>query len=146
MPNQPSSTSAPQGAAYDAVTHFTLAPIYLITFIVAIVLALHAPQGYRVLHWWLVVVTVAFFLGNVKTRVYALRVQDRVIRLEERLRLGALAPAVDASRLSMPQIIALRFASDEELPALAARTLAENLEPKAIKESIVTWRRDDIRI
>jgi hypothetical protein len=146
MPNPPTSTAAPQGAAYDAVTHLTLIPIFLITFIVAIVLALHAPAGYRLLHGWLVVVAFGWLLGTAKTRLYSLRVQDRVIRLEERLRLGALAPAVDASRLSMPQIIALRFACDEELPALAARTLAENLEPKAIKESIVTWRRDDIRI
>jgi hypothetical protein len=81
-----------------------------------------------------------------KTRIYSLANQDRIIRLEERLRIAALVPAADVLKLSTKQLIALRFASDAELPALVGRTLAENLDPKAIKRSIATWRPDYHRI
>ena len=96
--------------------------------------------------WWLVVVAGALFLLNAKQRDYSLRVQDRVIRLEERLRIAALMPAVDTRALTMRQLIALRFASDAELPALVYRTLNENLDGKAIKAAITDWRTDVERI
>jgi hypothetical protein len=82
-------------------------------------------------------------------RSQTLRAQDRIIRLEERLRLAALLPAEDRAHideLSIKQLIALRFASDDELPALAHKTLTQNLEPKAIKQSIVNWRGDYYRV
>ena len=77
------------------------------------------------------------------------RVQDRVIRLEENLRYQRLLPPellAATQSLTLGQIIALRFASDAELPALVQRTLSENLEPKAIKQSITNWRADNLRV
>jgi hypothetical protein len=82
------------------------------------------------------------------SRSQTLRVQDRIIRAEERLRLYALLPAEERSHineLSIKQLIALRFASDDELPALFRKTLTQNLEPKAIKQSIINWRGDYYR-
>jgi hypothetical protein len=139
------SNNARQGAASNVATHFILGPIFIITFAVAINFAIHAP-GQRLLHWWLVVVAFAFILLNVQQRMYSLRVQDRVIRLEERLRLMTVAPAIDTSRISLRQLIALRFASDAELPALAQRAIAENLTGAEIKGAITTWRPDNERI
>ena len=82
------------------------------------------------------------------SRVFALRVQDRVIRLEMRLRLLKVAPAV-APRLgefTINQLCSLRFASDAELPALAERVLAERLDDrKVIKRMIKDWNADLLR-
>jgi hypothetical protein len=92
---------------------------------------------------------IVFILMAGGARGYALKAQDRIIRLEERLRLRALLPAADhahINELTVPQLIALRFASDDELPELAHRALTKNMEPKAIKQAIVNWRPDHHRI
>jgi len=83
-------------------------------------------------------------------RLFALAAQDRLIRLEERLRMATLLPADLKPRIgdfTTPQLIALRFASDAELPALAKRVLDEGLtDRKAIKRLIKEWRADYCRV
>ena len=78
------------------------------------------------------------------SRIYTVRLQDRIIRLEMRLRLERLLAhrQVDIDRLSVRQLVALRFASDAELPALMDRALAENLTSDQIKRAIRDWRPD----
>jgi hypothetical protein len=73
-------------------------------------------------------------------------VQDRLIRLEERLRLQGQLPAADLARLSESQLVGLRFASDEEVVALAQKALAGNWTQKQIKAAIKTWRPDHFRV
>lgn len=80
------------------------------------------------------------------TRVFALKAQDRAIRAEESLRHFVLTGKLPDSRLRMSQIIALRFAPDEELVALAQKAVAENLSANAIKQSIKNWKADTYRV
>lgn len=141
----PRTQTAASHAAVDVLTHFILGPLLFVNVVVAIVVAIHAPH-HLVLHLWLIVVSILLFLMSLKMRVYSLRIQDRLIRLEERLRIAALAPTADVKKLTTSQLIALRFASDEELPALVAKTLAENLDQKTIKAQIKNWRPDYARI
>jgi hypothetical protein len=94
------------------------------------------------------VVAVSLILVAWYERVFALSVQDRVIRLEERLRIEKLCPdlAGRAAGLGVKQIVALRFASDEELPALLRKVLDEDIgSQKAIKDQIRNWRADYMR-
>jgi hypothetical protein len=128
--------------------HFFVAPVLLINVILSIVvLVRHWPHHIALLSW-VVIMSFALFLLAGFARSYALRVQDRIIRLEEHLRYQRLLPPellAAAQTLTIKQIIALRFASDAELPALLQRTLTENLKPKAIKQSITNWRADYLR-
>jgi hypothetical protein len=98
---------------------------------------------------WLVFLSLAAFLPVFKLRSYPLRAQDRIIRLEERLRLQALAPTEWHSqiyRLNEGQLIALRFAADDEVVELAQQALEGNLTGKQIKERIKSWRPDTFRV
>ena len=129
--------------------HFFLLPVLLLNFIFMIYITVHEWPRYAHTHLWWIVMAIVFLVMAGLARGYALKVQDRVIRLEERLRLTALlspADRVHIDELSIQQLIALRFASDDELPALAHQALTKNMEPKAIKQAIVNWRPDNHRI
>jgi hypothetical protein len=136
-------------ARFHPPFHFFVLPMLLLNFIFSIYVTIHRWPEHWALHLWWIAMSIVFFIMAGIARGGALAVQDRIIRLEERLRLQALLPAEDRAHiheLSIKQLIALRFASDDELPALARKTLTQNLEPKAIKQSIVNWRGDAHRV
>jgi hypothetical protein len=130
----------------DPAYHFFLAWVFLANVIVALV---YMVRHFDLTSVWLFVLSAALFLQVFKLRSYPLKVQDRVIRLEERLRLQALAPAewhAQIYRLTEGQLIALRFASDDEVVELAKQALEHNLTKKQIKERIRSWRPDEFRV
>src|ERR1700760_2832294 len=129
--------------------HFFILPMLLLNFIFMIYIPIHECPRYQHTHLWSIVMAVVFFLMAGLSRDGALKAQDRIIRAEERLRLHALLPSEDRvhiNELSVNQLIALRFASDDELPALFRKTLTQNLEPKAIKQSMVNGSPDYPRV
>jgi hypothetical protein len=143
-------SKAPQSAKshgrFDPLFHFFLAPVSLANMIIAIVALVHHQNFF---HWWLLVLSIAAFILLFKLRNYPLKVQDRVIRLEERLRLQALAPVewhAQIYRLTEDQLIGLRFAGDDEVVELAKQALEHNLNRKQIKERIKSWRADEWRV
>ena len=131
---------------YDPAFHFFLVPILAFNVIGHIITLYRAPSIYTI---WSLVVSFALLVLLFKVRLYSLKVQDRVIRLEERLRLAEHLPRPMHSsigQLSESQLIALRFASDAELSTLVAKTVAGKLKPKEIKQSIAEWRPDYFRV
>lgn len=98
---------------------------------------------------WAVVMAIGLLLLIWYTRIFPLKVQDRVIRLEERLRLAQILPPDLASRipeLSTGQLVALRFASDEEIPELTRKVLDEQIRGREeIKKLVRHWRPDRLR-
>jgi hypothetical protein len=131
---------------WDPPFHFFLMPVIVVTFVYTVKHAYAYPNSMTL---WLVLLTVAMFVWLIKTRTYALGVQNRLIRLEERLRMERLLPAELMARfgeLSVGQIVGLRFASDVELAGLVKRVLDERLNQKQIKAAIQQWRPDNTRI
>lgn len=131
---------------FDPLFHGFLTPVLLANLVIAIVYLARHPGFYTA---WLVVLSFSALVLLFKLRLYPLKVQDRVIRLEERLRLQALAPAEWHShifRLTEDQLIGLRFAADDEVVELAKQALEQGLTRKQIKERIRTWRADDWRV
>jgi len=131
---------------FDPPYHFFLTFITIASIVIAIIFAVHHPSFYSI---WFVVLSVAALVALFLMRSYPLKVQDRVIRLEERLRLQALAPAEwrpQIYRLTEDQLIGLRFAADDEVVELAKQALEHNLSRKQIKERINSWRADTWRV
>ncbi|MGH9442202.1 MAG: DUF6526 family protein [Thermoanaerobaculia bacterium] len=131
---------------WDPIFHFFALPVLLLLFpIYSIVhLVRHpTPQSGVIL-----VVAVALAVNTFRTRTYPLSVQDRLIALEERLRIEKLlsgAPKDYASRLTDDQLIGLRFASDDELAGLVSAAASEKLARREIKKRVQVWRADHRR-
>lgn len=133
-------------ARLDPAYHILLLALYVLNLVYA---GFHVYRQPSLSSGWYVVLSVLAIVPLLKIRTYALKVQDRVIRLEERLRLQALAPQewqAQLFRLTEDQLIALRFASDGEVVELAKQALEQNLDRKQIKERIRSWRADHWRI
>lgn len=133
-------------ARIDPTFHFLLVGALVLLLIWGIGHLVHHPGFAAVGNLGIVLV---LFLIAFKARTYALKVQDRVIRLEERLRMAMLLP--DPLRARIPeltesQIVALRFASDAELSALVEQTLSQKLTNRQIKDAITQWRPDYWRV
>jgi hypothetical protein len=140
------SQSYASHAKFDPAFHFFVLPVLLINvFIVGYLLFRHPGIGGA----WLLLVSMALLVLAGRLRSWATQLQDRVIRMEERIRLTAILPETLRSRipeLSDSQIVGLRFASDAELPALFQRALDEKLSRSDIKKAITNWRPDYSRI
>ena len=133
----PTPQSYAHHVKWDPPFHFFILPVFIIAAIVAIVHAV-AHIGHHPIHGVLLILFALAALGAIfKIRLNPLKVQDRVIRLEERLRLATLLPENLRARtleITESQLIGLRFASDAELPALVQRALTEKLTCDQIKK------------
>jgi len=133
-------------AKYVPVFHLFVLPVLVLNFVWAIVRAVRAPSGGSVES---LLLALALLLLALYARMFALAVQDRVIRLEMQSRMQGVLPVNLRPRIpefTVNQLVALRFASDAELPALAGRVLGENLnDRKAIKRMIQNWQADNLR-
>jgi hypothetical protein len=136
-------------ARFDPIFHFILLPLLIANIIRSIYVTIHQWPHRSGIHLWGIAMAVVWFMMTGLIRVYANKNQDRIIRLEERLRYTALLSPdllTRSASLSVAQIVGLRFASDAELPALIERALAENLTQKQIKQNIQSWRADNARV
>ncbi len=133
-------------ARYVPMFHYVLGTILLVNLVYTIVQVVRAPSWSTAMGLSLVV---GLWILTWYARVFATTVQDRVIRLEETLRLERLLPPDLKARigeLSRRQFVALRFAADAELPDLTRKVLDEHLtDAKAIKALVKTWRPDHLR-
>ncbi|HEX2628203.1 MAG TPA: DUF6526 family protein [Chitinophagaceae bacterium] len=128
--------------------HIILPLIVLIILTMNIINLVHSGMTKEALHQWipLLLIPVFMIVHWIYTRKFALVAQDRAIRAEEALRHFILTGKPIDPKLRLGQVIALRFASDEELPALAKRAVEEGLTSKQIKEAIKNWRADTHRV
>ncbi len=132
-------------ARYVPLFHFVLAAMLLLYLVWTVRHVIVAPTPQ---HGVDLMMALAFVIMFIYLRQFPVRVQDRVIRLEETLRLQRLAPdlANRAGEFSPEQLVGLRFASDEEFPALARKVLEEKLMSRAeIKKLVTKWRPDYLR-
>ncbi len=133
-------------ARFVPLFHFVTLPLAMINLLYSIYRVFQAFHVESVM-----ALIVAFVLTAVAlfSRVNALKAQDRVIRFEERMRMQLLLPDDLKPRindLTTGQCVALRFASDDELPALVKKALDENADQKTIKQAIQNWRPDFQRV
>ncbi len=138
---------------FDPLFHFFLLPVFGLGLLLSLVhfFAHLSHSDFRDnFHAFLLILLASALLGAVlKIRLYAIKVQDRVIRLEERLRLTQLLSEPLRSRipeLTEDQLCGLRFASDGEVSKLTERALNEKLSRKQIKQAIQSWRPDYWRV
>jgi hypothetical protein len=131
---------------YDPAFHFFLIPVLAIN---VILIALELIRHPGLLGTWLLLVSIALVVLAGRMRAYATHLQDRIIRVEERLRLSSILQEPLRSRipeLTDSQLVGLRFASDAELPVLVQRALDEKLSRSDIKKAITDWRPDYSRV
>jgi hypothetical protein len=127
--------------------HFILLGVLLLTFIGGIVNLVKSCGNHETMYSasLIVVIDACVMVLAIYARSFALKAQDRAIRAEENLRHFAMTGKLLDGRLHTRQIIALRFAPDDEFVALAKKAADEGLTPDAIKQAIKNWRADTYR-
>ncbi len=138
-------------ASIDPMFHYVAMGLLLFGLILGITAFVQSLRGHQdfLVGLWMLIISVALVVIAGKARMYPLKVQDRVIRLEERLRLAMLLPEPLRQRiheLTEEQLIGLRFASDEEVPELVRESLDKKLTRQQIKQRIQNWRADHFRV
>lgn len=128
--------------------HYVLISLLLGTLVLSIINMIGSfNTGNNVLQSILILlIVVSLIIVTILVRVYPMKNQDRLIRVEENFRHYVLTGKLLDSKLSKGQIIALRFADDQEFPALCERAVNEDMEPKKIKKAIVNWKADYDRV
>ena len=122
--------------------HFVLLGIVVVLLILSVI---NLFQGINLSSVMFFLIAISLAIGVAKIRTFPLAVQDRTIRAEENLRHFTLTGKLLDNRLTLPQIIALRFASNEEFVELAEKAIKENLSNKQIKLAIQNWKADHHR-
>ena len=133
-------------AMLDIAYHVVLLTLLLAGLIVAAVLMYRDPG---LMTAWVLIAQVAMVITAIKLRTWALKLQDRIIRAEERLRLERVLPEGIRARigeLSMDQLIGTRFASDGEVAGIVEKALTNKWTRKEIKQAVQNWRADDYRV
>jgi hypothetical protein len=135
-------------AKWVPLYHRVLFPLALLTFIGSLVNLFQSLDDHSRLYnaALITALSLCLLLTVFFTRIFALKAQDRAIRAEENFRHYLLTTKLLDPRLTVKQIVALRFAPDAEFPALAAKAAAEGLPPDQIKKSIQNWRADHDRL
>jgi len=144
-----STQSFKSHARWDPAFHFFLAPILLVNVIFSIIWFCRYHTTHFHAGSWIVIMSIALLLLAGKARGYALKVQDRLIRMEEKTRLALLATPAELAEFdshTTDQYIGLRFASNPEVVELARRAVREKLDRKQIKAAIKSWRPDNERV
>jgi len=128
--------------------HFVLLPLVFFTFIGSLVNLFNSFGDHSRLYnaALITALSAALFLLSFIARVFPLKAQDRAIRAEENLRHFVLTGKLLDRRLTLSQIIGLRFAPDAEFPALAQKAAADGMSIKEIKQSVKNWRADHDRL
>jgi len=148
MPDTLPEQSYANHAKIVTLYHRILFPILLLTFIGALVNLYQSFGDHSRLYnaSLIAALSVAMLMLFILCRIFPLKAQDRAIRAEENLRYYALTGKLLDPRLSLKQIVGLRFASDAEFAALAQRAADEGLSPDAIKRAVKNWRADHDRL
>jgi len=144
MPEQ----SFAKHAKFMPIYHFVLIPFVFATLVGSIVNLVHSLDDHSRLYnaALITALSAALLVLCFIARVFPLKAQDRAIRAEENLRHFALTGKLLDVRLTLAQIIGLRFASDAEFPALAQKAAASGMSQKDIKQAVKNWRADHDRL
>ncbi|MGM0751901.1 MAG: DUF6526 family protein [Bacillota bacterium] len=130
----------------DPLYHYGISLLSIVTLILSITFFVKNVGTEALLSFIVLFASITFLFMAVKLRLYALQLQDRIIRNEENFRYYRLTGNQLDPRLSVKQVIALRFAPDEEFPGLVERARSEDLSAKDIKKAVQNWRADHHRV
>ena len=140
--------SANNHTRFHPLQHFVWLPLSFVLLLSTLVYIVYSIMNGTFTVGLLILVGAVLLaiIPGMLARMYALKLQDRLIRTEEQLRYYMLTNQRLDQRVTTQQLIALRFASDEEFVKLVERTVDENLSPADIKQAIQAWRADHHRV
>lgn len=132
-------------AQYVPLYHFVTFALLLMLLVGSVYFLVTADKQMLFPAILLLITVLTLMLTTIHSRAFALKVQDRAIRAEEQFRYFIVTGKRLPQELTVQQLIALRFASDDELEALADQAIRESMSPSAIKQAVKNWRADHHR-